>query len=75
MTLLDGLELGSQIIGGAAILAAIFPKTSGAVPVLHGLRKVLDLLALNVGNAKNEPAKPAPVDVAPEAFKRPEPRG
>ena len=75
MTLLDGLELGSQIIGAAAILAAVFPKTSGAVPVLHGIRKVLDLLAMNVGNAKNEPVKPAPVDVAPETdFKRPEPR-
>ena len=75
MTLLDGINYASAIISGAAILAAVFPKTSGAVPVLHGLRKVLDLLALNVGNAKNEPVKPAPVDVAPEVeFKRPEPR-
>lgn len=49
-TILEGI---SYVVSGAAVVAAVVPKAQNAVPVLQGIRKVIDLLALNVGNAKN----------------------
>ena len=42
------------VIGGSGILAAIFPNASRLDGALLIVRKVLDVLAANVGNAKNQ---------------------
>lgn len=52
--IVDYLELGAQVVGTASAVAALVPATSKLSGHLILLRKVLDLLALNVGNAKNK---------------------
>lgn len=52
----DILEALLSIVGGASILAAITP-TAKDDSVLSVVRKVLDLVAANVGNAKNKDAE------------------
>ncbi len=61
MTLDQGLEIantvwdyGSNIVGTAAVAAAIIPKTTTrAIKVFTLVRKVVDFLGANVFNAKN----------------------
>ena len=49
------LEATSYVVSGAAVLAAAIPSPKGekASKALTFVRKVLDFLAMNVGNAKN----------------------
>jgi hypothetical protein len=54
MTIIDVLCTADQVVGAASIIAAVVPKANRAVPILKLLRGILDFLALNVGNAKNE---------------------
>jgi hypothetical protein len=42
----------AEIVGGAAVVAAVLP-TPRASAWLSGLRRLLDLIAFNIGNAKN----------------------
>ena len=50
--LLEGI---GYVVSGAAVLAAIIPTAGGekASKALRFLRRVIDVLAMNVGNAKN----------------------
>lgn len=48
------VEGAALLVGGAAILAAVLPVPEKARTLLGKARKVLDFLALNLGNAKNE---------------------
>jgi hypothetical protein len=51
---LEGLfSLATTIVGVAAAVAALFPKAEAASGAIASIRKVIDLLALNFGNAKN----------------------
>jgi len=52
------LELGFQIIGVASAIAAIVPIPQIVGPLIIA-RKVLDILAMNVGRSRN--AGPPPV--------------
>lgn len=47
------LEIAAQVIAIAAIVAALTPNTWDN-KVAKGLRAILDIVAVNVGNAKNE---------------------
>jgi hypothetical protein len=47
------LQIASYIIAAAAIIAAMTKNESDNVWVAR-IRKVIDVLAINVGNAKNE---------------------
>lgn len=49
------LEATSYVVSGAAVLAAAIPSPKGdkASKALTFVRKVLDFLAMNFGNAKN----------------------
>lgn len=49
------IEVVSYVVSGAAILAAAIPspKAEKASKALSFVRKGLDFLAMNVGNAKN----------------------
>ena len=51
-TLLEGI---GYVVSGAAVLAAIIPTAGGekASKALRFVRRVIDVLAMNVGNAKN----------------------
>ena len=53
MEISDVIQGASLIISGAAVITAMFPQTKKASGVLATIRKVLDVLALNVGNARN----------------------
>lgn len=44
----------ASLVGTASAIAALFPKAEKLGAILGGVRKVIDLLALNVGNAKNK---------------------
>lgn len=46
-------EIASQVIAGAAAVAAIFPKAEKLTGILLVVRKIVDVLALNIFNAKN----------------------
>tara|TARA_R110002020_G_scaffold242746_5_gene456109 strand:- start:100 stop:294 length:195 start_codon:yes stop_codon:yes gene_type:complete len=48
------LDIVAKVVAVAAAIAAIVPNASGASGVISAVRKIVDLLALNVGNAKNE---------------------
>ena len=51
---IEGLfNLATTIVGVAAAVAALFPKSDAATGVIATIRKIIDLLALNFGNAKN----------------------
>tara|TARA_E500000305_G_scaffold38495_1_gene29524 strand:- start:9272 stop:9454 length:183 start_codon:yes stop_codon:yes gene_type:complete len=43
----------TTVVSVAAAVAALFPKASAASGVIAQIRKVVDVLALNLGNAKN----------------------
>lgn len=47
------LQIASYIVAAAAVIAAMTKNDSDNVWVAR-IRKVLDVLAVNVGNAKNE---------------------
>jgi hypothetical protein len=47
------LQYAAYVIAAAAAVAAMTPNTWDNA-VVKGLRTILDLAALNVGNAKNE---------------------
>jgi hypothetical protein len=51
-TLLEGI---GYVVSGAAVLAAIIPTAGGekASKALRFVRRVIDVLAMNIGNAKN----------------------
>ena len=49
----DLLEVVSKVIAVAAAVAAIVPSGGSASGVISALRKIVDVLALNVGNATN----------------------
>lgn len=53
MTVGDYLEIGAQVVGAAAVAAAVIPapKTSAVLKFLHSL---LNILAANFGKAKNK---------------------
>lgn len=44
----------SYVISAAAVIAAMFPKAEKANRYIQALRKIIDALALNIGNAKNK---------------------
>jgi hypothetical protein len=44
----------SYIVTGAAALATVFPKAEKVGVVLSSVSKVLNFLAFNFGNAKNQ---------------------
>lgn len=50
--LLEGI---GYVVSGAAVLAAIIPTAGGekASKALRFVRRVIDVLAMNIGNAKN----------------------
>lgn len=48
----DIVGAASSIVGGASVLAAMLP-TPKASAWLSGLRRLLDLVAFNIANAKN----------------------
>lgn len=50
------IQIGIQIVGIAATVAAIVPIPQAVGPLILA-RKVLDVLAMNVGHAKNVGAK------------------
>ncbi len=47
------IDIMTKIIAVAAALSAVLPPESEAGKVISGVRKIADLLGLNVGNAKN----------------------
>lgn len=49
----DLLQAASSIVGAASVIAAIVPSPK-AVNALAKVRAVLDFVAFNFGNAKNE---------------------
>jgi hypothetical protein len=48
------LDIVAKVIAVAAAIAVVVPNGEGASGVIAAVRKVVDLLALNFGNAKNE---------------------
>ena len=52
------LDIVMKVVAIAAAVAAIVPNRAKASGVIASARKVLDLLALNVGNAKNSEINP-----------------
>lgn len=57
------LDHPAQVVLLAAILSAILPQSSNPKSVWGRIRKVLDVVAFNVGNARNVPTKPQPIVV------------
>lgn len=53
MEIVEVLRVGAEVIGAAAAVTAIVPGTATLPKWLKVVRQVLDLLAMNVGNAKN----------------------
>lgn len=43
----------AQVVGAASAIAALFPSQSKLTGILLTVRKVLDMVGCNVGNAKN----------------------
>tara|TARA_R110000751_G_scaffold193720_2_gene299197 strand:- start:256 stop:450 length:195 start_codon:yes stop_codon:yes gene_type:complete len=54
----DLLDIVMKVVAVAAAVAAIVPNGSKASGVIASARRVLDLLALNVGNAQNSKSIP-----------------
>mgnify|MGYP003627905250 FL=1 len=52
------LDIVMKVVAVAAAIAAVAPNGEKASGVIASARKVLDLLALNVGNAKNSEKTP-----------------
>lgn len=51
--IMNWLSVAGQVVGAAAAVAAIVPQAKGAGPIIQTARQVLDVVALNVNNAKN----------------------
>ena len=47
------LDIATKVVAVAAAVAAAVPNGSSASGVIASIRKVIDMLALNVGNAQN----------------------
>jgi len=47
------LDIVAKVVAVAAAISAVLPPESEAGKILGGIRKIADLLGLNVGNAKN----------------------
>lgn len=47
------LDIATKVVAVAAAVAAAVPNGSSASGVIASIRKVIDILALNVGNAQN----------------------
>jgi len=47
------MDVVSKVIAAAAAVAAILPQGGEAGKLIVNIRKLVDILALNVGNAKN----------------------
>ena len=47
------VDIVTKVIAVAAAVAAVVPSGGEAGKVIASIRKAIDLLALNVGNAKN----------------------
>ena len=47
------LDIATKVVAVAAAVAAVVPNGSSASGVIASIRKVIDMLALNVGNAQN----------------------
>ena len=56
ISIVDHLFVVLEIIGGSAILAAIFPNADASKVngVLSVMRKLIDFAGFNFGNAKNK---------------------
>lgn len=61
------VEIVSYTVSAASAIAAIFPKAEKAGRILGGIRKVVDILAFNFGNARNERANAKAFDFEDEA--------
>ena len=48
------LTVVTTVISLAAAVAALFPQAEGANGMIAQIRKVVDVLALNLGHAKNQ---------------------
>lgn len=46
-------NVATTVISVAAAVAALFPQAAEASGVIASIRKVVDVLALNFGNARN----------------------
>lgn len=53
-TIANVVDTAAYLIGGAATLAAVLPVPDKAKGMLAIARNILDVLALNIGNAKNQ---------------------
>lgn len=53
MNVVDIMGAVAQVIGAASAIAALFPNQSKLTGILLEIRKVLDIIGCNVGNAKN----------------------
>lgn len=42
-----------QVVGAASAIAALFPSQSRLTGILLSVRKVIDMIGFNFGNAKN----------------------
>lgn len=49
----DLVQAVASVVGAASAIAALFPKAEKLGKVLGVVRKVVDMLAFNFGNAKN----------------------
>tara|TARA_R110000824_G_scaffold91379_5_gene222434 strand:+ start:4087 stop:4281 length:195 start_codon:yes stop_codon:yes gene_type:complete len=53
------LDLAAKVVAVAAAVAAIVPSGENASGVIAAVRKLVDILALNIGNAENAKKPPA----------------
>lgn len=47
----------ATVVGGASAIAAVFPKAEKVGVILGSISRVINFLACNFGNAKNESVK------------------
>lgn len=53
MTIVDALEIAEHVIVVATLSAPFIPPLAKYSPWLEKIRKFVNILALNIGNAKN----------------------
>lgn len=53
MDVVEVVQALASVVGAASAVAALFPKAEKLGKVLGVVRKVVDVLAFNFGNAKN----------------------
>lgn len=51
--IVDILGAVAQVVGAASAVAALFPSQQKLTGILLGVRKVIDMIGFNFGNAKN----------------------